>query len=521
MNEAARVTRPHRRAPSPGGALVVGIAIVVAMIAVLGGAATALAGPLATAVFGGLVLGAVALFLPLPWFIGSMFVLSFLVVGQLTYFARMDRALWFPFLMGAILLARLPLDQLVPSRGISQRIPYATDPPWPVTASIVVFFATLVATSLINASAALQLLVSGKEYVFLWGLYFVMSAGLVRPELITKLWAALPWLMVIQLPLIVYQRFVIVPSRQGFGAAWDAVVGAFGGNPLGGGASGAMGVFCVIAILISVERWRRGQMSGSKALLFVSSGIVSIGLAEVKFAVVLLPIGALLLFRRGLMRKPLRSILALTGSVAAAVVLLSVYQSQYSRNAERQTTVEYITAMFEPSTDTSFINLRTREMGRVAALSFWIDQHGWSQPAQLLIGHGAGASRVGSFVVGEAAKNFPFNIGRSALAMLLWEVGLLGAAAYTLMLFAAYLYTYALTKAPVLDAETQSTLSTMGPAIALLAATLPYNTDLIFSHQSQLILLLCLGYLAMSRGEVRARGKAEAAVHRRPPAPGR
>jgi hypothetical protein len=122
----------------------------------------------------------------------------------------------------------------------------------------------------------------------------------------------------------------------------------------------------------------------------------------------------------------------------------------------------------------------------------------------MLIGHGAGASRVGSFVVGDAAKNYPFNIGRSALAILLWEVGLLGAGAYCLMLMAAYFYTHKQSRNSALDVEARSTLATMGPAIVLLAATLPYNTDLIFSHQSQLLLLLCLGFLAMSRGQARA-----------------
>lgn len=478
------------------GALL-GVVLAGGVFAMLAGLGTALAGPMAAAMFSAIVLGITALFLPIRWLVVALVLLSFVITGQLIYFARIDKALWFPFLTGALLLVRFPLDRM--QRG---RIAGDTAVALPASSGamrffIVLYFCTLAASTAFNLIQPMQLLVSSKEYVFMWGLYLVLAAGLVRPELVSRVWALLPWLMLIQLPLIVYQRFVVAPSRQGIGAAWDAVVGVFGGNPQGGGSSGAMGLYCVVGMMTVLARWRRGVMPGWQALILAVSGLLGIALAEIKFAVLLIPVAFGLLFLREFARRPLRGLVAILVGFSLAFGVLVAYKAQYGRSDNGQTMGEYFEGMFSSSTDADFVNLKTREIGRVAAITFWASRHGIDDPLHLFVGHGAGASRIGDLVVGDAAKGYPFNIARSALAILLWEVGLIGALAYVGLLAATYLRLFRQSLDSRLDADVRATCGSMAVAVVMFAAGLPYNTDLLFSHQIQVLLMMCMGYAAM------------------------
>lgn len=494
-----RTTKLQPRAALPVGTIA--LVLFMMLFAVLAGTATALAGRVATAAFAGLACGAVALMLPMRWLVIALVVLSFIVAGQLTYFAHFDKAIWFPFLLGALLLVRFPLDRMqagvqsARERGANPKAPEA------ITFFLSVFFAALVASTLINASPFLQIFVSSKEYLFLWGLYLVLAAGLVKPELVIRIWAALPWLMLLQLPLIIYQRFVVLPSRIGMGAAWDAVVGAFGGDQLGGGASGAMGLFCVIGIVTVVARWRQALIPGWQALLLGFSGILSIGLAEIKFMILLLPIAFGLLLVRELVRRPIRALLLITIAVVLSVGILLAYKYQYGQHPKhRQTTREYVEAMFKQNADPDFVNMRTHQIGRIASIVFWYREHDISDPMHLLLGHGAGSSRTGVFVIGEAQKHYIFQLTRSAVGILLWETGLIGTLSYIAMLGLAYLTLFRQSGEPWRTAESRSTLASMAVAIAMLAASIPYDTGLMLGHQMQVLLILCLGFAAMMNG---------------------
>jgi hypothetical protein len=298
----------------------VGIAVLGAgaLFAVLAGAGTALIGPMAAAVFAAMLLGIVALFLPIRWLVVGLVLVSFLITGQLIYFARIDKALWFPFLVGALMLVRFPLDRMQRGHRPLHEAEAAPLTPTAMKVCIALYMATLLSSTLFNGVPPLQMLVSFKEYLFLWGLFLVLAAGLVRPDFVLRIWSVLPWLMVLQLPLIAYQRFVVAPSRRNIGAAWDAVVGAFGGNPMAGGSSGAMGLFCVVMILVVIARWRAGLLPLWQTLLLGLSGLLGIGLAEIKFAVLLLPIGFALLFLREFARRPMQGLVAVAVGVALA-----------------------------------------------------------------------------------------------------------------------------------------------------------------------------------------------------------
>jgi len=469
--------------------------------AILSGAATALAGTLAVSVFGGVLLGAVALMLPLPWVVVALVILSFVVTGQLIYFAGIAKALWFPYLLGALLLVRLPLDIIRRNHLSEYERKFAPKTPTGLTVFISLYLATVVASTLINTSPPLQVFVSSKEYLFLWGLYLVCAAGLIRPELVARIWAWLPWLMVLQLPLIFYQRFVVMPRRIGTGSPFDAVVGAFGGNPFGGGASGAMGMFCVIGIVIALARWRTNLISGWQTVLIICAGLLSIGLAEIKFMVLLLPVAFGLLFARELARKPIRGVIMISAGIVLAFGILFAYKTQYGLHTrEGQTTQEYFERMFTKNTDSNYINMNTRQIGRVASVVLWYHEHDLRDPARFLLGHGAGASREGELVVGVAQQRYAFQLTRSSIGILLWETGILGALAYIAMLGATYIVLFRQAGEIWRPAESRATVASMAVAIAVFALSIPYDPSIMMAHQLGVMLMLCLGYASMMNG---------------------
>lgn len=76
--------------------------------------------------------------------------------------------------------------------------------------------------------------------------------------------SAFYWLFYVQFPLAIYQVLVVVPKRvalRGEDEKWDSVVGTFGGDPMGGGNTAAMGMFCLLIMLLKVSEFKHGICS--------------------------------------------------------------------------------------------------------------------------------------------------------------------------------------------------------------------------------------------------------------------
>lgn len=493
-----------------------GIALVslLTLFAVLSGAATAIAGTFAVFVFGGIALGAVALLVPLHWLIVSLFLASFLIIGQITYFAGIYKVTWITFLLGLLLLVRLPIDMMQRKRLPASRLDESRKSLLAMKFFIGLFFATLLTSTLIHLSPPIQILITSKEYVFLWGLYMIIAAGLIRPRLVERIWAWLPWLMLLQLPLIIYQRFYVMSVTHA-AAKWDVIVGAFGGSQEGGGASGAMGFFCLVGIVTVINRFRADLMPRWQMLLLVVAGILGIALAEIKYMILLLPICFGLVFARELMRSPLKGTLLIGLGFILAFGVLFAYKKQFGEYYRAMTVEEYFEGMIVGQTDTSYVSKVNRTQGRMAAIVFWYRQQKASDPVSLLVGQGAGSSRATMTFIGEAQAAHFERLARSTLAILLWETGLLGTFAYVAMLGSASLTLWRQSLDPTRESNSRTTLQSMAVAIVILAASLPYDENLLFSSQLQLLLLTSMGYSVMRKTPTSASEEGSAKTMRR------
>ncbi|HEY0846539.1 MAG TPA: hypothetical protein VGE12_14305 [Noviherbaspirillum sp.] len=470
------------------------------LFAAASGAGVAIFEATGVAVVLGIAVGAVSLFMPLQRLIALLLLAAFLLMGQLLYFARIKEALWIPFLLGLVLLMRYPAELIRRSsrKSMQPSIMPAQSPA--VSLLLAAYFAIVIGGTLIHLNSPMQIFVSAKEYFFLWGLYLVIAAGLVSPGMLQRIWHLLPWLLPLQVPLVLYQRFVVADRRavENLGAKWDAVVGAFGGNPDSGGSSGAMGLFVVFAITLVITRWREGQVRTAHCAVIVLSGLAAILLAEVKFAVFILPVAIAVASSREFVTRPMAAVAWTVVAASLAGGLFLAYKAQYSNAYQDAKHGGYMESVFSASADPDFINLSTREIGRTAAIKFWATQQ--THSVDMLVGHGMGASRKGSMVTGDVAARWPFHIARSALAILLWETGILGTAAFIFALVAAGVRARRLAVSKTIPRTEQSVLAACAAGLVMLIFELPYNTDMFYSPQIQILLMLMLGQIAVSGG---------------------
>jgi len=438
------------------------------------------------------LLGA-AFFVPLPHSFWALVVITFILTGPVQYFGGIARIFWLPYLVGAILLMRATASGMFVARDHRAGRGWSAALELPLILIVVI----LVVSTLANRSPVLQVLFSAKEYFFLWGTWFLIVGGVIAVRSVDRIWAWMPWFLLLQLPAVIYQRFFISSTRKG-GSPWDAVVGLFGGNPEGGGASGAMAMITVITVAMAIIHWRRNLMPGWKLALTVALGLATLMLSEVKFAIVLIPIVVALIFGRELLSRPLRSLAMLSIAVIASLAIGYAYLNQYATalGVSSHSVERYVENAVRRNADIDIPDPFSREMGRIAAIKFWWQEQSLDDPLHVVVGHGIGASRLG-LVQGEVAKRYIFVIERSSVAILLWEVGMLGLLAVIAALSTAMLAAFRLARRAI-DASESAVLQTMGVGLFVALISLPYGPDFIRVPQFQLFAILMLARVTVA-----------------------
>lgn len=463
------------------------------LVSVLSGLLIGSSGTIAGLILIGGCLLFASFFVPLSLTFWGLVVATFVLVGPVQYFGRIGKVFWLPYLVGFFLLARAVMSILFATRKANFRSAGLSA----FEILLILFSLILIGSTALNLSPVMQVLLAAKEYFFLWGAWFVLIGGFVAVRSLDRLWAWMPWFLLLQFPSVLYQRFFIASNRAG-AASWDAVVGLFGGDQDSGGASGAMAMCAVIAIAFAITHWRRNLMPGWKVVLTGVLGLATIMLAEVKIAIVLIPLAVFLIYGRELARRPLQTIAMLTAALFASLAVVYVYQSQFTTTATKagRSLDAYVLDIIEKNSQVDYVDPITYQMGRVGALTFWWKEQRAYDPLPLILGSGIGASRLGQ-VKGEAAKRYNFDIERSSAAILLWDSGLLGLLTLVGALIAGTLVAFRLSRQSA-DASDAATLQAIGVGLTIVVLTFPYGPDFIRVPQFQLFVILMLARVALA-----------------------
>ncbi len=465
--------------------------VIVVVIAFLLGAVAGLDSPVMLTLLAGPVLVMLMFFMVnAQGMLVALFIVTFLIQGSALYFLNLRQATWIAVGMAVLFSARIVMDQTVARRRLEK-----ANAPGTVMVWLGLFAACYGVSLILNRPAVGQVVASLKS---IWPMFGVLVAFYwVRwaPEQLRRLWMLMIIVLLAQLPVTLYQHFFVASKIFG---AFDSVVGTFGGTQLGGGLSSVMVLFVIIALCFVLALWNRGLMTQRRMLTITVIALMVILLGEVKAAFIWLPVAAFFVLRK----RVLRSIASLvTYGVLAAALCGAIYftynQLYWGGNMSRLDTVEEKLDsgggyFFDPNN----VNYTNGEISRGASLALWATDR-VSSPLKRAMGYGPGASKSGSVLGnGEIARRFaPLHIDATTLAVLLWEVGVLGALAYAGMIFAALRAGWRFIKAGQGSTFQLAAMETAVAGVGLCVTMLIYNRTLTDEPTMQLLFVFCMGYI--------------------------
>lgn len=438
--------------------------------------------------------GALAvLFMPLSWALVLELVLAAVVAGSVQYFVGISQAMWVPYLLGLMLAMRALIEQHTHRPGgPSSSNPHMRMPPLFVWL-LVLYLTCLLISYVINRPSMGEILVSAKNYLFMWGVLIAFLALRSFWPAVQRVWKALVVIACVQLPVVLYQKFFIASGLSNAGGAaglsWDAVNGTFGGS-LMGGQSSVMAIFIVLALSYALVRWREGQLKTSRLFLLLLATLPSLVMAEVKAAVVWLAIAGAAVFSREVVRRPALALSGLVGAVVLAGGIATAYRLMYyDPGANSADVLQQQTGYVF---DTNNYTYEFARMGRATSLVFWW-QHNNLGEIHGLFGFGPGASRSDSTVAtGSLANKYFWSLDTHAASALLWDVGFVGCLAFTAALLLAGLAGLRLARDTSLPQDVRIPAELAGLGLILIASTLPYTRAAIDNATVQFILFFFL-----------------------------
>ncbi len=459
------------------------------LLAVFVGMVGGLDSPPLVAIVGTAVLSVLLVFvLPLHGMFWCLFVMTFVLQGSAVYFLRLRPAAWLAFGLAILFFCRALLDMVVHKRE-SLRMQQGDGSS--VAIASLLFVAAFAISLVFNRIPKGQIFASIKAMLPMFSVLFALYWFRWKEQHLETSWRLMFWVVLLQLPVVLYQH-LFVATVTGF----DSIVGTFGGTPGWGGNSAFLVFFTVLAMGYAAARWQAGLMSGKALLGLLLVGFAIILLGEVKAAFIWLPV----ILGWVLRRRILRSVTAFLGFglLLAAFVGTTyvVYENLYWRKDVQaaHTLEERLDRSGGYFFDPNNINYRTGEVSRAASLAIW-----WRDPLATvphrLVGYGPGTSKPSGLLgAGQVAKRYmPLHLDATALAVLLWDVGVLGACAYASMLALTLLAARRFLREGRGTPGQRALVDTCLAAMPLWLLMLVYNRALMDEPTAQLLLMMCLG----------------------------
>lgn len=381
------------------------------------------------------------------------------------------------------------------------------------------FVGLSIVISVVQANGVSSLIVGLKRYHQAIGIALAIAVLPLNWKDDRRLGQILGWIALLQLPFVLFEAVFLVPIRVARSAigegsdVTDVIAGTFGANLVGGSPNAEMVVFVLIMLAMAWARWREGILTRSKLVLFIIAMLPCIGLGEVKFVVVLVPLMALVLYKEDVVSNPGRflPVLAVVGLMTVAFSYL--YFGYFSGSTVDNGVNDMIRYNV---TDVGYGKMY---LNRTTVLTFWWQHQGLHNPMGLLFGHGAGSSywngdpnTPGGWL---GTKYANYGIALTTASALLWDVGVVGTLLFLSVFLLAFIHAGKLYKVEE-NAEVRSILLGIRAALVAFIAFIPYSSTMLSILPFQIIIAIVLGYLArisINREAMRIPSTAQFTVH--------
>lgn len=381
-----------------------------------------------------------------------------------------------------------------------------------ITVLALCFVASVLAASIASGTPVMAMVVGLKNYFQMWGVLAALALFRYEPAQVTRFVRLLAMLSLVQLPFVLHQFFALVPQRntqaaaEHFVVAVDIVAGTFGGSMAGGGRSSDLAILASIAIIYFFARWKYGQASLVRTLLLSAIAFSPMMFNEAKLALVLVPLGLLILFPGAILRRPFAMMLGAGLLIGVLVAIVAIYSMLPGADGQRSRSVDDFVQ------ESLAYNIGKKGYGsavlnRTTVYPFWWQEHAHRDDWRgAIFGHGPGATNQVSTTVTEtlATKRYlGYAIGLTGLSTLLWETGIVGTGIFVALIAYATLHARRLRRREA-SQPWQAELQAAQIGLVLLGVSLLHSNYVAFDLGYQGMFVLLLGYLlAMS-----ARGKA-------------
>lgn len=436
------------------------------------------------------IFGLLLLFVPSQHVVTLLLLLSFVAVGLAGYYLRISQVAWLPYALCLFLWLKLPIEALARRNDA-----YLTRATPAFLLALYAFMVIAVAATAVNQTPAFSALVGAKNYIFVWSVALLVASGAVDERYLRNAWIGVLLLAVLQAPFAVAQHLI----QYGSSGNWDAVVGTFGGDPEGGGASGSMAIFLVIAIGTALVLMRERQVPLWFGALVVLASAVAIMMAEVKIVFFLLPVLLALVLLRDFVRRPLFALAAGAAVMALLFATGTYYRTTYfgeNIGVRYNDATAYMNYALNVDTTPDFLNPRTGEVSRIGAPLLWAKNAGRAGVDKLFSGYGMTAARYSRTTgVGAAQRHHAFLLKTSTLTVLLWETGLLGAASFLAMLALAGWTAWRLSADRRIPGFHRAGLEASAGVFVVALLSTVYNISLIDGPSLQVFVAFVVGYV--------------------------
>lgn len=471
----------------------VGVVLSSVLLAVLFGAVAGTGSILISALLIAVIVGVILIAYPFV-LTASALVTSLVVVGTAESFFSFGQANWIASLMvGCLLLATFF------SKPKAGKVETGLSRSWSRTllfAALWCYFGCMLISTLINFVPAAQLTVGIRNYIPFIGLFFILAFGRLDDQRIKALIWGLVAVGCVQWLYCVAEQLYIVPRRTAslaaIGGGAEAIVGSFGGNPLAGGYTGEMAAFLVMILLLCGVLWQAKILPRWVFLLSCLSAGVSVGLAETKIVLILVPLMLLVILWRWPGGLSLKVVKLVAVGVLGIVLVTSVYAYRYWSDSSE------VFHAFTYSFETKFM-VDSHHRGRVAGITYWGDQAVSKIPLpQVLFGFGPSASVEASFLAGEGAavRQFGLGLDNTAISKLLWDFGLFGTLSFCLLIVGAFFEAARLSRSTWVAPWAAWVLVAFKGWMLAFAVMLPYQVSMIGGAPMQFLFWFTAGVIA-------------------------
>lgn len=427
---------------------------------------------------------------------------TLILCGLVQYFTGMQSVLWIPFFLTLLMVGLLVMQ----TRDGSLQL----DAQETIVLALYFSFLVLAGTSTLIQGGITVAIVAFKNEIALSLVMICLLLGFCRESQIYRVTRYLYWVFYAQIPVMIYQVLLVVPQRvavRGEDEKWDSVVGTFGGDPMGGGNTAAMGLFCLLIMLLKVSEYKHGLTTFKSMALHIVLGIGLCIIGEVKFVILLSPIFLAWVwlspsYVKDVSKVNLKTLLVIVAGmlllISLSIVILAYYYSTAFGGAPSKSSLSIFIDSLSYIFDPNYI-MSTGELGRFTTFLFWLKNNDLWGLSGTLFGYGLNATNSGS-TVSPGFLNIIYNLilDSTSLSMLLWEVGAIG----TLLFVSLFIYILKvcqpkpLLRLEQLDQQDLQLLS-FAPAFNAFAISclisLPYSQILMITPMLQFLFYLSLG----------------------------